>query len=149
MTARYFRNMMRTMKSKKATRLNVLFGCAVILLAVSLSGGALGQEQGPCDTPEARAFDFWIGDWKIDQRILQQDGTWLELPAKTSVSKALDGCALVEHWEGEVLFFWEGMKEPEPMKGFSIRTYDPETEHWQIHWMDTRSPRFAEPYTGN
>jgi len=101
------------------------------------------------DSPESHEFDFWIGDWIIRQKILRQDGTWLELDAKTSVSPALDGFALVEHWEGEVQFFWEGMQSVEPMKGLSVRSYDVQSGKWIIHWMDTRTPHFGASYTGN
>lgn len=97
----------------------------------------------PCNSPEVRQFDFWLGDWDIDQNILQADGTWLELSAKTHVEKDLEGCALIEHWEGKVQFFWEGMKKPEPMHGLSVRAYDPESNRWRIHWMDTRHPKFG------
>ena len=111
-----------------------------------------GSSQSPptttCSGSEARAFDFWIGEWDITQKILRQDGSWLELPAGTSVTASLDGCALIEHWQGEVLFFWEGMKQPEPMKGLSVRAYDSESGTWNIHWMDTRAPRFGSPYVG-
>ena len=102
----------------------------------------------PCSSPEARAFDFWIGDWAIQQKILRPDGTWLKFEAKTSVSPILDGCAIIEHWEGTVQFFWEGMQAPEPMKGLSVRAYDPKTDRWYIHWMDSRTPRFGGPYVG-
>lgn len=70
------------------------------------------------------------------------------MEARTAVSKALDGCAVVEHWEGTVQFFWEGMEAPEPLKGLSVRAYDPRSGKWYIHWMDTRSPRFGPPYAG-
>jgi hypothetical protein len=102
----------------------------------------------PCASHEARAFDFWIGDWSIEQKILQQDGSWLKLGATTSVSRDLDGCAIVEHWDGSVQFFWEGMKGPERMKGLSVRAYDPRTGKWYIHWMDTRRSYFGNPYAG-
>jgi len=102
----------------------------------------------PCPGSGARAFDFWIGEWDITQKILRQDGSWLELPARTSVTASLDGCALIERWSGEVLFFWEGMERPETMKGLSVRAHDPESNAWNIHWMDTRSPRFGSPYVG-
>jgi hypothetical protein len=100
-------------------------------------------ESNPCGAPEAREFDFWIGSWDITQRIAQADGSWLELPASTRVVKDLDGCALVEHWEGEVQFFWEGMTRPEKMQGLSVRSYDPQEKLWRIYWMDTRHPKFA------
>lgn len=96
----------------------------------------------------ARAFDFWIGEWTIHQKILQPDGSWLELRAKTSVSPGLGGSALVEHWQGEVKFFWEGMKEVEPMEGLSVRSYDAEAGLWRIYWMDTRIPRFGDAFEG-
>lgn len=97
----------------------------------------------------AHAFDFWIGDWRIQQKILRQNGTWLELPAKTSVSPVLDGRALIEHWEGSIQFFWEGMQSVEPIKGLSIRSYDYETRKWYVYWMDSRTPNFGIPYVGN
>ena len=97
---------------------------------------------------EARAFDFWIGDWSIQQKILNQDGTWLQFEAKTSVTPALDGRALIEHWEGSVQFFWEGMQTPQPMQGLSVRSYDAQAGRWHIHWMDSRNPSFGAPYVG-
>jgi hypothetical protein len=118
------------------------------LLLVAALVAPASPKTGTCTSPQARAFDFWIGNWSIEQRILREDGTWLEEKAKTSVSPALEGCALVEHWEGTVQFFWEGMKKPEPMKGLSVRAYDPGTGKWSISWMDTRSPRFGAPYEG-
>ena len=118
----------------------------LLTAAMTLAGA---QASSPCAVPQARAFDFWIGDWDIKQRILKRDGTWLELPARTSVTPAVDGCALVEHWLGDVSFFWEGMQRPEPMRGLSVRAYDPQAGKWFIHWMDTRSPRFGAPYAGN
>jgi len=101
-----------------------------------------------CRNPAARAFDFWVGDWDIHQHVLQADGSWREFPAVTSVRADLDGCAIVEHWEGEVLFFWNGMQEPAIIKGLSVRSYDPGSGTWSIYWMDTLSPHFGAPYTG-
>lgn len=123
----------------------------IAILFVTTAGVAIGSgmQAGPNSKSGARAFNFWIGEWNIRQEILQQDGTWLELPAHTSVAAALDGSALIEHWSGQVLFFWEGMTEPRAMKGLSVRAYDPQTGKWYIHWMDTRSPRFGSPYAGN
>lgn len=110
---------------------------------------ASARESSACSDPKARAFDFWIGEWDIRQEILRRDGTWIELPAQTSVATSLDGCALIEHWHGRVQFFWEGMQEPQEISGLSVRAYDPETAKWYIHWMDTRTPRFGTPYAGN
>lgn len=121
----------------------------LLLVAVNLATAhAAARETGPCTSQAARAFDFWIGDWTIEQKIRARDGSWLTLPARTSVTSALDGCALVERWEGEVQFYWEGMEAPAAIRGLSVRAFDPASGEWHIHWMDTRSPRFGPPFTG-
>ncbi len=112
--------------------------------------GATGAhpEAAPCDSPEARQFDFWLGDWQVHQRIRQSDGAWLSLPARTSVTREVEGCALLERWSGEVQFPWEGMGRPEPEWGLSIRSYDAKEGVWRIFWMDTRHPEFGDPFVG-
>jgi hypothetical protein len=117
----------------------------LFLLLLSIPGDALAA----CGSPEARQFDFWLGKWQIHQKILNQDGSWLELPARTSVASALDGCALVEHWRGKVKFFWEGMKDVESMEGLSVRAYDAQSGKWRLHWMSSRTPRFGNAFEGN
>ncbi len=102
-----------------------------------------------CTSTEARQFDFWVGSWDINQKILNQDGSWIELKASTKVSPLLNGCALEEHWTGQVQFFWLGMKQPEEIKGFSLRYYDTSSGKWNIYWMDTQTPELGLPYTGN
>jgi hypothetical protein len=105
--------------------------------------------QDPDKPAEARQFDFWIGSWDIQQRILGADGGWLMFPGKTSVSSALGGAALIEHWHGTVQFFWEGMNSPSVMEGLSVRAFDEESGEWEIHWMDSRHPVFGKPYVGS
>ncbi len=122
---------------------------AFTFILAMVAAACLAQSTNSPVVAAARAFDFWVGDWNIQQKILQKDGTWLELEAKTSVSKTLNGSALIEHWQGEVQFFWEGMQKPEPMKGLSVRAYDPQTQKWYIHWMDTGRPYFGTPYSGS
>jgi hypothetical protein len=126
--------------------------CCLVAIVGALSSttwSSSAQSSVRCGEPPARAFDFWVGDWNIRQQLLREDGTYLELPAKTSVSVALDGCALIEYWEGEVQFFWEGMEKPEMMKAISVRAYEPRTKKWHIYWMDTRSRYFDTPYVGD
>jgi len=128
-----------------------LRGASALLLVAGapvLASPLPAQDAGPCDSTKARAFDFWLGDWTIEQRILTADGRWRAFPARTSVSRAAGGCALVERWEGTVQFFWEGMTRPEKLSALSVRAYDSAANEWRIHWMDSRSPRFGPPYVG-
>lgn len=125
----------------------MVFLLFIVFALITLSGTSKKAEKNNSST--AHAFDFWIGNWRIQQKILRQDGSWLELPAKTRVSPVLDGRALVEHWQGDVQFFWEGMQSIESINGLSVRSFDSESGKWYIHWMDSRSPRFGTPYSGN
>jgi hypothetical protein len=93
-------------------------------------------------------FDFWIGEWNIEQEILNKDGTYSKLAATNSVKKELSGCAIIENWEGDVLFFWEGMSKPEKILGYSIRTFNSADSTWSIYWMDTRTKTLSEPFVG-
>lgn len=109
----------------------------------------LNQDITSCDSPEAHQFDFWIGEWNINQKIIQKDGNWLETKAHTSVSTILNGCALEEHWKGDVKFFWLNMQDVKPMKGFSLRYYDEKEKNWHIYWLDNFNPKLGKGSTGN
>ncbi len=110
---------------------------------------SLNKDSLDCNSPESRQFNFWIGDWDIQQKILNKDGSWLETNAHTSVSSILNGCALEEHWEGDVKFFWNGMDSIEHMKGFSIRYFDSKKNEWNIHWLDNKNLQMGTGFTGN
>ena len=124
-------------------------GTALALAAaLALPGTLAGQAApGACEAPGARDFDFWIGEWAVAQEILSETGAWETYAARSTVTPALDGCALVERWRGTVRFFWEGMRDPEAIEGLSVRAPDGDGA-WRIHWMDSRSPRFGEPWVG-
>lgn len=89
-----------------------------------------------CNSEEFHQFDFWIGEWDINQKIIQKDGSWLETSAQTSVTSILNGCALEEHWKGDVRFFWLGMEKVETMEGFSFRYYNEKEKVWYLYWID-------------
>jgi tetratricopeptide (TPR) repeat protein len=73
----------------------------------------------PClNLPEARQFDFWLGDWDVYltsnpsvktgfNRITQQSG----------------GCVILESWEAQG-----------PHRGVSINYYDPTSKNWNQKW---------------
>jgi hypothetical protein len=134
--------------SMRNARIRTALALATALVA-SDPGQARAQPADPaCTTPEARQFDFWLGDWAIEQRILRQDGSYAEFPARTSVRSAAAGCALVEEWRGTVQFFWAGMEAPAELHGLSVRAWDPAAGVWIIHWLDDMDPVLGEPFVG-
>ena len=52
------------------------------------------EQLKPCNTPAHRVLDFWLGSWRVvsgdDQRQV----------GKNSIQKILNGCAIIENWEG-------------------------------------------------
>jgi hypothetical protein len=50
------------------------------------------KDIAPCQTAEFRQFDFWIGDWAVQNPAGQKIGDNL-------VTREQDGCLLVEHWK--------------------------------------------------
>jgi hypothetical protein len=119
----------------------------IALFSLLAAHPANGQTE-PCPGPTHRQFDFWLGDWEIRQELLQRDGSWIELPARTTVRRVAGACALTEEWRGDVLFFWEGMDAAAPLEGLSVRAFDPKARLWRIWWMDSRRPDFGRPFEG-
>lgn len=67
--------------------------------------------------PEARQFDFWIGDWDVTNG---------GAPAGTSrVEKILGECVIFENWTGATGYV-----------GKSFNVYDAAKKRWQQTWVD-------------
>ena len=95
-----------------ARKLRVVPLVVVVMLLGSPGAGA--QEDGgtsPCSLPEARQFDFWIGQWDL---------TWGESGRGTNrITAVLDDCVIRENFDGTPSM---------PLKGWSVSTYDRKTE---------------------
>jgi hypothetical protein len=74
---------------------------------------------GTCDVPEARQFDFWIGDWEVREPGGALAGTNL-------VERVYGGCALRENWASA-----DGKQH-----GTSLNHYDPAARRWHQTWVD-------------
>lgn len=74
------------------------------------------------NTTEARQFDFWIGEWDVNLRMIQTDKTWRDsVKAKVKIYPILGGKAILELWDSK------------PIKGFSLRYYDPAKKKWVLY----------------
>ena len=74
----------------------------------------------PCDSPECRQFDFWVGDWEVDTPDGKRAGT-------NRVEKILDGCVLLENWSGA-----------RGGAGKSFNLYSATEKRWRQIWVDNR-----------
>lgn len=97
----------------------------ILLCALVLSGSTPSFSQGeagPCGIPEARQFDFWLGNWKVEWT--SQGG---ELQQGTNrISRILDGCVIREEFDAPPMQF----------RGMSHSVYNKLTGKWHQTWVD-------------
>ncbi|MFQ5528256.1 MAG: hypothetical protein ACE5GX_18630 [Thermoanaerobaculia bacterium] len=74
---------------------------------------------------ESSQFDFWIGTWNVNLRILQkEDLSWRDsVAAEARIYPVLDGKAILELWDSK------------PIKGFSLRYFDSAKDTWVL-WLN-------------
>jgi len=76
-------------------------------------------------TSPHREFDFWLGEWAVQNRHLQPDGTWHEGDVtRARITPVCDGAAVLEEWSGPFRGTF--------MNGFSLRAFDPGTQRWDL-----------------
>lgn len=96
-----------------------------LLMAATLLAASQVHAQAPsygCDSPESKQLDFWVGDWE-----LTTVGPGSTGKSRNKVSKILDGCVVLEEFDGE-----QGSK----LVGKSFSTFDRATGKWKQTWID-------------
>ena len=89
----------------------------------------------------ANDFDFLIGDWMVHHRRLakrlENNTDWIEFSGPATARKVLGGLGNFD----EI-----AVNLPDaPYLGATLRLFNPETENWSIHWMDSRHPGTLDP----
>lgn len=91
-----------------------------LLFVLSLfSMSAFSQSKSPCQSPEWRQFDFWVGDW-----VVYQTGTD-KIVGYNEVKSILNSCVIEENWAGIGGSI-----------GKSFNTYNPIDSTWNQVWVD-------------
>lgn len=100
----------------------VMLGAALMFAATAgaqETGAAAQEPAGPCETPEHRQFDFWVGEWIVM--------TGEQVAGTNSVRLLHGGCVLQENWQGT----GEG-----GVSGSSFNIYDRSSGRWHQTWVD-------------
>jgi hypothetical protein len=92
---------------------------AATSLALLSEAAASATESAPpgCADPQARQFDFWIGQWRVTE-----NG---KLAGHNHIERVLDGCALVENWSSA-----------QGGSGKSLNFFDRSDGLWHQTWID-------------
>ena len=103
------------------------FLAAIVLFALAITGPSAAQQetetekQRPCTSPEAREFDFWVGEWDL---------SWDENgKGKNTVQLVLSDCVVHEQFDGTPTM---------PLRGWSVSTFDQKSGKWKQTWVDNQ-----------
>ena len=72
----------------------------------------------PCQEPQYKEFDFWLGDWEVRNA----GGNLL---GRNRITKRYGGCVVLEEWESAA-----------GGGGSSFNVYDQPTKQWHQFWVD-------------
>jgi hypothetical protein len=76
------------------------------------------QNSKPCQSQEAKQFDFWVGEWQA---------SWDGGQGVNNISKILGGCVIFEEFNGT---------PSSQLIGKSFSVYNSRTGNWQQTWVD-------------
>ena len=96
---------------------------AAALLLLALTTTAQQQQQPPCAQPEARQFDFWVGDWEV-----HANG---KLAGRNHISRIHGDCTVLEEYTAASSAY----------EGKSFNFYDPTDGLWHQVWVDNSGLR--------
>jgi hypothetical protein len=82
----------------------------------------------PCNSPEARQFDFWLGQWDLSWPAEQSGGTEGETATGANrISRLFGDCVIEENFStGDGTF-----------QGHSVSVYDEKAGLWRQTWVDS------------
>ncbi len=79
--------------------------------------------QKPCNRPQFRQFDFWIGEWEAF-------GVKGAKAGDSKISVILDSCVILEEWTSA------SSQQGLIYTGKSFNSYNAATKQWQQTWTD-------------
>lgn len=114
---------------KRLATATLLLSAASPLASQDLPNGAPPSWPIAEDLPlESRQFDFWVGEWDVNLRVKQEDGSWADTHrAVAHIFPILEGKAVLELWDAPTI------------KGFSLRYFDVSKDEWVL-WLNWPGP---------
>jgi hypothetical protein len=128
-------------------RFAVRYATVTLGLSSALSPADLLGQREPFvhpieDIAHPREFDFWLGEWEVQVRRRQEDGSWADQEKGSAhIYSILDGNAVLELWNGHA-----SNPSGYAFRGFSLRHYDPDSARWvlALNWPSPDRPNFYQ-----
>ena len=93
-----------------------------LYIMIFFSSSLIAQKL-PCNQPEFRQFDFWIGEWEAFGKNGKKGGD-------SRISLILDSCIILEEWTSA------GVQQGLRYAGKSFNTWNAAAKQWQQTWVD-------------
>lgn len=88
----------------------------------------MSESPKPCGSPEARQFDFWLGEWDLSWPAEQSGGTEGETAHGVNrISRLFGDCVIEENFATDDGRF----------QGHSVSVYDENVGLWRQTWVDS------------
>jgi hypothetical protein len=97
----------------------IITATAIRVFPMRAQSDSTEQQNVPCDSPEFRQFDFWIGEWDVQNQQGKAAGT-------SFITPVLNGCAIHEEWHSAGSTF----------AGNSYNAFDRARNVWHQTWVD-------------
>ncbi len=94
--------------------------CALTLVGLGVVAVSMEAPLPATPPPEARQFDFWLGEWKVTS----PDG---RLQGTSKVELVAKGYGVLEHWRGEA--------PAGNSHRSSLNAWNPHKKRWQQFWV--------------
>jgi len=82
---------------------------------------ALMEPHKPCNSPEFRQFDFWLGEWDVTAPATPGSGS------RSRITRINGGCTILEQYT-----------TPLGYEGTSLNFYDAQRKLWHQTWIDNQ-----------
>ncbi len=95
----------------------------------------------PCSSPQARQFDFWLGEWDLTWPAEQTGGEAGEVGrGKNTITRRFGDCVIEENFAFA----------DDTFLGHSVSVYDAQADMWRQTWVDNMGGYllFAGNYDG-
>jgi hypothetical protein len=101
-----------------------------LILTVACSSLAAQPSPKPCDRPEQKQFDFWVGDWELTSPGAKSGGV---VHHRNTVQRILGGCIVQENFVGS-----DAPDQLPQLIGISVSVFEPNSGKWKQTWVDNQ-----------
>lgn len=120
----------------------------ILLIVTTILGALPVVAQNPSPDTTVRNgnhdFDFELGSWKIHlkRRVHPLTGSneWIEFDGTSVTRKVWDGRSQIEEFETD--------GAGGHIEGLTLRTYNPQTQLWNLYWANSKDGNIVAPQVG-